>query len=652
MGALSYSDWADLLAAHLLQPTNAKRPVFLYADDTLIADLAQTDDEVAAVEAFVTAVRSEFDRPGGDPFRPIVIKSEQWFAAARNDSPYCLPLLISFVLAASRMVAGDGFAAHNYYVRLRSLLKMPGEGRPPGFDWASTTLWPSMRRWLDTTMDGELGTATIPREPALPYVGYPLSQALWRTSDRNRFYEFLGAMFEDVATLPPAADLIAALQVWARREGGFSGGARLLLSRLELQPLLEETVGGLIEAWDGTVPGRVRATGLRVLASTDHLGRINLGVAIGPAELREGPFEDPEGRRIEVEQQGRWLVPSGVDAKSLLEAGLTLRSDAVRARHDPADIHIMVQDADLGAWVQSKSAPSGMELRILVRDKLYESVRRYLDQWSAVASTERDVLGTDWRLMSGIRLKPERSRASDPRLVDLAPPPGDIFELRRGLSVASGKYLVGAGPDVVMRTGFRELRLAVFVDEALVGELGTERPVPLRTVTSLGHHVVSVGATTRTFELVEVRAGAASTRLIERTIGPLTVVGAASEPSDTSGPMTLSRREGHELIGAVPGHYLDVEPWAKPGWMLRLDREPENFEFWPDFEVVFCVSRYRGERTVKVAQRLAPDLGRSTTGARTWARAVLAMPVDRVGPNTRRMVEAYRQRARAILRVD
>jgi hypothetical protein len=113
--------------------------------------------------------------------------------------------------------------------------------------------------------------------------------------------------------------------------------------------------------------------------------------------------------------------------------------------------------------------------------------------------------------------------------------------------------------------------------------------------------------------------------------------------------MTLSIREAHTVIGAIPGEIAEVPSWAMPGWMDRLDVDPLMREYWPSFEVVFVVSRFRGERALKVATPIVPGRRIGAATEVPWARAVLALPVDHVGERTKALVSSYGRCAREIL---
>src|SRR4051794_28801827 len=153
MADLSYGDWADLLSWHLLRPENAGHPLFLFVDDGLIAQLAETPDEPDAVDRFIRSLRREMGDEARDTlFNVIVDRSVGWFDGPATGSPLALPFLAATVLAASRMATEGTVASHNYYVRLRDLFGLPGQGMPRGFDWASGALWSRMSAWLDSKM--------------------------------------------------------------------------------------------------------------------------------------------------------------------------------------------------------------------------------------------------------------------------------------------------------------------------------------------------------------------------------------------------------------------------------------------------------------------------------------------------------------------
>ena len=189
-----------------------------------------------------------------------------------------LPLLAAEVLAASRMAADSQVGGNNYYVRFRDLLHLHGgQGRPPGFDWATESIWQRLDRWLDVTMAGALGGAPSPRS-SLRYVGLPISQALWRTADRWRLYEFLAATGRRVGSVGDAETLAADFRRWAAVEGGFSVGVRLMLERKEMREQLDRSVTAVAAAWEAPCLVGGRRCRSSVLLKAGRSGRMQPGL--------------------------------------------------------------------------------------------------------------------------------------------------------------------------------------------------------------------------------------------------------------------------------------------------------------------------------------------------------------------------------------
>src|SRR5262245_38056783 len=111
---LSYDDWSELLHWHFFRTEHAGKPLFLFVDDDVIAEVAQESDAEIAVDRFVAMLRRHIgDEATGSLFREITVRSIQWFDEDASGPMPGLPLLAAEVLAASRMTADHQVGGNN-----------------------------------------------------------------------------------------------------------------------------------------------------------------------------------------------------------------------------------------------------------------------------------------------------------------------------------------------------------------------------------------------------------------------------------------------------------------------------------------------------------------------------------------------------------
>jgi hypothetical protein len=643
---LSYDDWTELLHWHFFRIEHAGKPLFLFVDDDVIAEVAQEPDAASAVNRFVAMLRRHIGDEGtGTLFRDITVRSIRWFDEDASGPMPGLPLLAAEVLAASRMAADRQVGGNNYYLRFRDLLHLHGgQGRPPGFDWATESIWQRLDHWLDVTMAGALGRSTIPEHPSLRYVGLPISQALWRTADRWRLYEFLAATGRRVGNVGDAESLVADFRRWASVEGGFSVGVRLMLERKEMRDQLDQIITAVATAWDGALPGREDAVPISVLLRANRLGRVHpeLVAPQDPGQPVTIAAHASSGESIELTAVGGWYDVVVSNLPEALTSGIVLEADTVRFKLAARSVHVFVEQPRLGGWLSGSPALSATPLRLLVRDPVTSAINAYLagaaaDGWSSRGL--QDIAG--WTLFEGVELQATRAAPADPRLAPLLPPPRDVFRLSGGLSLGPGsRYLIGGEPDVVMAPGIHAASMAVVVDGDVLGDISGDRPVRLRgRDLTAGVHRVVVGASELAFTTSpgDGRSRRPEADIVLR-IGALHVVGAtllAGAPT-VAPPVVLNARVRQVLLGARPADSLVVSPFARPGWMSHVGLEPGWREVWTTFTPAWVLKRDSLGKSISPlsTEEPEPPAADEPRVVTDWARWILRYEHSRVAPES------------------
>ena len=235
-------------------PGGTGQPVFLYVDDDVLTDLA---GEQGAKDLGLT-VRNALG-PTGDVYRPIHLRAAKTWRRTDDAPPPTLPLLAVTVLAATRMERGSGTSANAYYKRLWEVVGVPAsdplaEHMRRDFDTAAI-LWQQFDEWLSAG-GHEFGVSTIRLVDAhRTRIGYPLSQALVRKTDRNVLTRLWAVLGREVAAELSGDELVEHLQRWMRTDRGFSRQFVETVEQLNHKTRRDfaEALQEAAQRWDGVV---------------------------------------------------------------------------------------------------------------------------------------------------------------------------------------------------------------------------------------------------------------------------------------------------------------------------------------------------------------------------------------------------------------
>ncbi|MBZ0098584.1 MAG: hypothetical protein K8F30_05845, partial [Taibaiella sp.] len=186
----TYQDWNDVLIKYTLQGLSLGSHVFLSIDEEAIEIIALLFNEPRPPHGWV----EEFKRV----VRNRCIYNEEVnvprFAQPLRDTrkyPRYVPFLAAMVLAAHNMGDESGekpIDPKDFYTHFNTVLGLPDrQGRTEGLRGsdADEKLWQDWSMWLRS--QGFLPTARS-GDGAYKYIGYPISQALLRQSDKNKLW--------------------------------------------------------------------------------------------------------------------------------------------------------------------------------------------------------------------------------------------------------------------------------------------------------------------------------------------------------------------------------------------------------------------------------------------------------------------------------
>lgn len=657
---MDYSEWAHALFNELFMPENAGRPVFLYVDGGLLGRLAATDDTESAVEGFAFAVRRRLGNlERDDVFRSITVEGADWFQRPQGGPPACLPFLALCVLAASRMADQGAVASHNYYVRLRELLGLSGRGMIAGFDWASPALWQGMATWMDETMRGDLGVSTIRSHPRLTYIGYPLSQTIFRASDREVVAGFL-AETGSAGRSTDGSVLLEAFRAWARGKQGLSPGLRSALKVDDLGPLLGDILNQTIRMWDGSARTRKVIAPAHLLIVHDRLGRAKMHLIANLKRGMQSPLRvrHPRLGVMTLEASGEWMtLPFGVD-ESVLARGVTLDATSATIRMSPRAAYLFVQHPAAGGWISVDAAAGGLAMQALVRSHLTSVVEDYLEDAAQDGWRSGPSMFEGWTMVEGLRLRPDRRLPPDARLRGFAPSSADVVDVIGGLPLEGIRTFIEEGaPDIVVRTALSAL--PVTIDDRFIGEAVPGEAFPLRNELEAGTHRIGIGGAELTLIVRKPTARTSATRCHEVAawrmseerllVGAVPLRGDAPVTAPDAPPVTLAEGSQYVLLGHRPGELLALPRRARPTWAARLSLLTQYYEVWPPFAPVWIIRRGRYRREVTNLRHEIPGSVADLAPAYEWARWLVRVRLTSEDPEVRVLWERYMEAATEIL---
>lgn len=249
-----WDEWQAVLAKEFR--VGPGEPVFLYVDDDVVADLGGSH----GAEDLGTAVRSALG--AYYVYQPIRRRAARSWDPDGQSPPPTLPLLALTVLAASRMERGAGMSANAYYKRLWDAVNVePGSVQSEQMRnqfGEVAGLWVQLHEWLGAA-GRQYGVSTVRlADPRLTRIGYPLSQALLRKTDRNVLTRLWAVLGREVISEISDQELVDHLQRWMRTDRGLSHQFVDTVAQLtdQTRPAFAEAVYQAAQRWDGVVRSR------------------------------------------------------------------------------------------------------------------------------------------------------------------------------------------------------------------------------------------------------------------------------------------------------------------------------------------------------------------------------------------------------------
>ncbi|WP_285029786.1 hypothetical protein [Mycolicibacterium sp. lyk4-40-TYG-92] len=389
-----YLEWNQAVADVVYPVSEDFAPAYMDLETDVLARIAQCTGRTGgdARQGLAEAVKSiALSRPTGRvQLTALVNETRAWSRKkVRRNPPPCLAFLALTVLAAEDMGKDGDLAPHAYYPRLARLLGLPDSDSSlrQQYQHHAEYLWQALNGWLGN-QDGERG---MPTAYALSrrYVGLPMSQALVREGDRQKF----PLMFAQYGLGPgmhvAPEDLVRYLDDWFTTQ--FSS-APANLRNLWKRPAVRERIASIaaveLENWDGAIAGadaantaalQSRATVVVNIRSGFRGSTMDISLGVRPLGEMRGQMEirttDETWLPITLTPgtAGLWRTSytEAIDRRSMLEGLIRIRhphgEGGSEYKHMPRQVIPLLYDELQSAYVEMERLQLGADAMLLVR---------------------------------------------------------------------------------------------------------------------------------------------------------------------------------------------------------------------------------------------------------------------------------------------
>ena len=253
-----YEEWNSKIYGWYFGPGVSGRLAYLDVDEQELTQITSKNDAAnSSMEDFVGAVKRTLELRKGDLLDRHFEKVYEWRQAGHPPPPPFIGLLALFCLAAQRMRGDRKFNASNYYDRLAGLLlgvsytERQKQALTIGFRRAHF-LWDELELWL-IERGGSHGLPSALPMYGLSHIGYPISQSLLRSHDRQKLADlFLNGGLSPGHAISPR-DMERLMDPWIATSA-LSQSAKTSWENGPARHRMAEVASQELSNWDGTVP--------------------------------------------------------------------------------------------------------------------------------------------------------------------------------------------------------------------------------------------------------------------------------------------------------------------------------------------------------------------------------------------------------------
>ncbi|UNQ41320.1 hypothetical protein MPC38_08780 [Prescottella equi] len=511
----SYDDWQRRLESSFLVSAGTSPTISFFVDSAELIKLYGAEQEDPAT-SLIRAVASQLAlNKAFDLFARLKLRMARWRLDDQSSAPPVLPLLALSVLAATELHWETTLPANAYYQPVAELLARAGV-RVETKHLASSfedvpSMWEAVARWVEANPE-IVGTIVLRKHKQYTRIGYSLSQAVIRGSDRARLTSFFDAIDLEADDIPEPEHMLRALRLWTARDRGFTTRFMVALLQDEAESLILPTVMQLARAWDGRVIATNGRRWLPVRLSID-LDEWAVSWAIRTeSELKADTLTLDDGSRVDISwpEYGPLYDVGGEmpPVASTISQPFKAVGDVSVARYSPKLVHVLAYDDRAARWVE-RSGIDPYETHLLVvaqaRSQAVEQIlRRGAERgWAIVKQRPEASLLPNWIIYrdvvfaNGEAFK-QAIAGTDISLTNaIRPDYSPVPRLANGLRLSiplSGRhhYLQGGEPDLILPMEDSPRDVKVSLNGVAQAFRTSDFPIPLRATEPLppGQHVL------------------------------------------------------------------------------------------------------------------------------------------------------------------
>ena len=447
MTSYKYSDLNDLLCESIFTKDKSFRPAYVEIDEQVEVELMEffncKPEEVRSNISKLVSERISQTGTKNDPFTGIHRNLLSWRKSlSQTPSNYPeLPLLLTFTFAAVDMGGEGGHDPNAYYPRLHEMLNVSEQGAlAESYRNFSSYLWGNLNYWLDVVHQGQFGSGTAYSIGTQKHVGFPLSQALIRSTDRkklprlfrrNGFSAFSNIIENDIE--PIIAEWVSADE---HAFGSYKAPSKpfiRLWEQTDARQKMCTIICRELESWDGGVPKIVREDGevvdddellvrLEATRTSFPSNKLNVSFAVSGftmKEMRSIHVIDASNEKhpiaLAVDPSG-WMRPNvgvlPISDEDLLEKGLNVEyAGELKASRAPKKVVVLRLDDLTHRYREVERIELGVRSMVIVQDfkDTLKSAREIITTCSRptpkeISSSELPGLPKGWVLFADVEL--------------------------------------------------------------------------------------------------------------------------------------------------------------------------------------------------------------------------------------------------------
>lgn len=435
-----YDRWNTAIAGVVYSQEMAGQPTYLDLEDDVLSKICEVAEPgiTDPVRALVEVVKGTLLL--GSPAALLeghLRRLDTWHEGTMLDPPPTLGLLALLSVVAESMRRSADMRAHNFYGRLAQLANMSDEelrhfehayrrhrdGVP-----ASCELWESLNDWLEMCEGGRGLPTAVPL--GHEHIGYPLSQALVRQADRDKFIDLFTAQGLAAGITLSGTEMEVEIDEWLSRVPCPASNAleRLWKEQPEARRLICDVAVITLEEWDGSglsgadqLSGQRTIDNIRLRATLHRFPRKRLSLSIAVAGTANhdaervdvlGPDDVPVSTIELVPSASGWLGlddATELDATTFLMSEVHLRRPGVQGllTRRPRRVVTLRRDDLLMGFVESDRVQLGGDSAVLCRSEESDRVEQFLGRVARPGfqlHTVLDGLPPGWVLFEGVQI--------------------------------------------------------------------------------------------------------------------------------------------------------------------------------------------------------------------------------------------------------